>query len=367
MATKQQFNRVFVQEADGAPKGVVRGSLARLGFPTLEERVGLFLKAVHGKRNFTNEERADTRERILAAMAASILAKSEAEFPKNARVRRPLIGAKPLETGAIRAALASSSQRRSGDNADTPSVRIILDELADLEQLTAAHRSNEAGSMLTKADFAFLPAQVREGALATSQLSDRRQNWRFHRGTFIGVAAIAAVIFVYVALGGSWFGENLNSTITSSPQAESRGTSLAAGQPRPAEELVKRGRELVVAGNMSAARLVLRQAAEAGNASAALELGATYDPIYLARPSVTVAGGGGVPRESQTVGVVSSELSSAYIATARAWYEKAKELGATEALERLERLDVVEAKGWEGGRFSVLFQRAGRRWRAQRR
>ena len=358
MATKQQFNRVFVQEADGAPKGVVRGSLARLGFPTLEERVGLFLKAVHGERNFTNEERADTRERILAAMAASILAKSEAEFPKNARVRRPLIGAKPLETGAIRAALASSSQRRSSDNADTPSVRIILDELADLEQLTAAHRSNEAGSM---------PAQVREGALATSQLSDRRQNWRFHRGTFIGVGAIAAVIFIYVALGGSWFGENLNSTITSSPQAESRGTSLAAGQPRPAEELVKRGRELVVAGNMLAARLVLRQAAEAGNASAALELGATYDPIYLARPSVTIAGGGGVPRESQTVGVVSSELSSAYIATARASYEKAKELGATEAQERLERLDVVEAKGWEGGRFSVLFQRAGRRWRAQRR
>jgi hypothetical protein len=300
-------------------------------------------------------------------MAAGILTKSEAEFPKNARVRRPLIGAKPLETGAIRAALASSSQHRSSDNADIPSVGIILDELADLEleQLAAAHRSNEAGSMLTKVDFAFLPAEVREGALATSQLSDPRQNRRFHRGIFIGVAAIAAVIFVCGALGGSWFGENLNSAITSSPQAESRGTSLATVQPRPAEELVKRGRELVVAGNMSAARLVLRQAAEAGNASAALELGATYDP--MARSSVTIAGGGGVPRESQTVGVVSSELNSAYIATARAWYEKAKELGATEAQERLERLGVVEARGWEGGRFSVLFQRAGRRWRAQRR
>ncbi len=374
MTRKQQFNRMFVQGADGGAIGVVRGSLGTLGLPTLEERVGLFLRAVHGERHFTNEERADTRERILAAMAAGILTKSEAEFPKNARVYRPVIGANPPETEGIPAALTSSSQHRSSDNLDRPSVGIILDRLADLklEQSAAAHRYNKACSMLPTVDFAFLPAQVRaarERALATSQPSDLRQNRRLvHRGHFIGVAAIAVVIFICGALRGSWLGQNPNSIVASSPPpAEPKGTSLAAVQPRPVEEPVKRGRELVAAGNISAARLVLRQAAEAGNASAALELGATYDPIYLPRPSVSTAVGSDVPRDSEAVGAVSSELSSAYIATARAWYEKAKELGATEAQERLERLGVVEARGWEGSHVSILFQRAGRRWRAQRR
>jgi hypothetical protein len=45
--------------------------------------------------------------------------------------------------------------------------------------------------------------------------------------------------------------------------------------------LLKRGRELVAAGDIPSARPVLKRAAEVGNASAALELGATYDPIVL--------------------------------------------------------------------------------------
>jgi hypothetical protein len=47
--------------------------------------------------------------------------------------------------------------------------------------------------------------------------------------------------------------------------------------------LVAGGRQLIVAGDIPNARLVLQQAAEAGNATAALELGATYDPIELAK------------------------------------------------------------------------------------
>jgi hypothetical protein len=403
MTTKRQSNRLFDQAHEGAAEAA-RGPLVTPGLPTLEERVGLFLRAVHGERNFTRKERADARERILDVMAADILTKSEAEFSKDARVDRPLIGAKPLRIEGIFPA-SLPHQHRSGGDDGTPLVGIALDELAalDLEPLAAAHHSNKLESMTTKVEFALPSAHIpaaREGALAAPRLLNLGQNWQLvHRGLFIGVAAIAAVMVVFIcgALRGSWLSENLNLTTASSPRAGSHvaegappiefkaqsgsqalvqsegptaGGSFAAAQiglDAPVEELVKRGRELVVAGNIPAARLMLRQAAEAGSASAALELGATYDPIYLARPSVTTAGGGGVPRESRTIRAVSNELSSADIAKAQAWYQKAKELGATEAQERLERLGLVEARGWDGSRVGNLFQREGRRWRAQRR
>ena len=82
--------------------------------------------------------------------------------------------------------------------------------------------------------------------------------------------------------------------------------------------LVAGGRQLIVAGDIPNARLVLQQAAEAGNATAALELGATYDPIELAKLGARDA----LPD----------------IAMARTWYQKAKALGSTEAQVRLENL-----------------------------
>jgi TPR repeat protein len=74
---------------------------------------------------------------------------------------------------------------------------------------------------------------------------------------------------------------------------------------------------LIVAGDIPNARLVLEQAAIAGNATAALELGATYDPTILQEQAKT---------------------DMADLRMARLWYEKARELGSTEAAVRLERL-----------------------------
>jgi hypothetical protein len=71
-----------------------------------------------------------------------------------------------------------------------------------------------------------------------------------------------------------------------------------------------------------------KQAAEAGNATAALELGATYDPLA---PSVTVVWGVEPIPDRRTLDVV----------MARLWYEKARDLGSTEAAARLERLRSV--------------------------
>ena len=83
--------------------------------------------------------------------------------------------------------------------------------------------------------------------------------------------------------------------------------------------LVARGNALVATGDLSGARLLYRRAAEAGNARAALTLAETYDPIVLD----TLGESGLAPN----------------IAMARLWYQKANELGSTEALARLERLE----------------------------
>jgi hypothetical protein len=82
--------------------------------------------------------------------------------------------------------------------------------------------------------------------------------------------------------------------------------------------LIKRGEEFLKTGDIAAARLLLRRAAAAGSAQAALDLAATFDAPYLAQQGVL----GFAPD----------------LAQARAWYEKAAELGSREASQRLEQL-----------------------------
>ena len=82
--------------------------------------------------------------------------------------------------------------------------------------------------------------------------------------------------------------------------------------------LVKRAEELLTTGDISSARLLLRRAAEAQDARAALALAASYDPIELKR-----------------LGVYGSTPD---VVAARDWYEKAKQFGSREAPRRLELL-----------------------------
>jgi hypothetical protein len=82
--------------------------------------------------------------------------------------------------------------------------------------------------------------------------------------------------------------------------------------------LIKRGEDFIAAGDLAAARIVLRRAAEAGDAGAALALAATYDPIVLT--------------ELKAYGF------AADVEMARTWYQKAKEFGSAEAPRRLEML-----------------------------
>jgi hypothetical protein len=97
-----------------------------------------------------------------------------------------------------------------------------------------------------------------------------------------------------------------------------RPPELTAEQKQRAERLVGLGERHLEQGNIGAARMFFQRAAEAGLALGAIRLAATYDPMELGR--------------LQAQGVVADP------AQARRWYERARELGAAEADERLARL-----------------------------
>jgi TPR repeat protein len=78
------------------------------------------------------------------------------------------------------------------------------------------------------------------------------------------------------------------------------------------------GVEQLQRGNVYAARKFFELAATAGLAQSAIAAAGTYDPDELAKLSVV-----GLQPDA---------------AAARKWYEKARELGAVEAAERLRRL-----------------------------
>jgi TPR repeat protein len=86
--------------------------------------------------------------------------------------------------------------------------------------------------------------------------------------------------------------------------------------------LVEQGKRLIASGDVAAARVVLRRAAESNDAAAALMLGSAYDPVVLRQLNVRGLG--------------------ADIATARSWYRRANDLGSPEASRRLEMLASAE-------------------------
>jgi TPR repeat protein len=96
------------------------------------------------------------------------------------------------------------------------------------------------------------------------------------------------------------------------------GDSIHRLDPNEIASSLKRADDLIANGDLAAARLVLRRAANAGDARAAMTLAGTYDPVILEKLGVH----GFVPD----------------VAMARAWYEKAKKFGSAEAPQRLERL-----------------------------
>jgi hypothetical protein len=111
---------------------------------------------------------------------------------------------------------------------------------------------------------------------------------------------------------------------STTPEEASRVASLAptedrATHPGEISALVARGDSFIGAGDIASARLFYERAADAGDGSAALRLGATFDPGFLAQ--------GGVR------GIFGDR------ALALSWYRRARDLGNPAAAKRLKVLE----------------------------
>lgn len=102
------------------------------------------------------------------------------------------------------------------------------------------------------------------------------------------------------------------------PAPASSPSTAAAPDRDEVTALLTRARAYLSAGDIAAARLVLRRAAEHDDPQAALALGGTYDPTVLKR-----------------LGIINFHADPAQ---AREWYRKAAELGSPDASLRLEQL-----------------------------
>ena len=89
--------------------------------------------------------------------------------------------------------------------------------------------------------------------------------------------------------------------------------------PREIASFLNRAQDLIAAGDLQSARLLLRRAAEAQNARAAFALAQTYDPAVLKQ-----YGASAPPAE---------------VATARNWYERARDWGSPDAQRQLDALE----------------------------
>jgi len=103
------------------------------------------------------------------------------------------------------------------------------------------------------------------------------------------------------------------------PEPSKQPPAAPAIDPADVATLV---RNFLKNGDIASARLLLKQSANAGNAQAALELGMTFDPVFLKKWNVP----GFAPDAAQ----------------AREWYNKAIKLGSSEASRHLQQLTGAE-------------------------
>jgi TPR repeat protein len=90
---------------------------------------------------------------------------------------------------------------------------------------------------------------------------------------------------------------------------------------------MRRGDAFLTSGDITSARLFYERAAEAGSGPAALQLGATYDPVMLGR----VRGRGSLADRAQAL----------------LWYRRGRDLGMVEAEQEIKR---IEASSLGAGR-----------------
>jgi hypothetical protein len=335
-------------------------SASRLRLPTLDERVILYSRAVRREHDSADEAYSIVRNRILDAMAADIAIKAGIDLPEKLELPQD---ANPNETGLRPDLLEYRLPYASASARSLPSEPFVLntpfEHSADYGAHAYAPRAPARAALEFEDDVAVVQKiePRRRPALKLAMLA----------ASFCAVAAIGGSMALSLLRNSNsatdWFamapksdkldvavqslqepsatqlqaavqslqkpseaqlqamqneaipGPSVGRSVVMSPSASSVASvdlqPPSTNQPTPEEiaDLVKRGRELFAAGKIRDARTLLKRAAEAGDASAALALATTYDPAELKK--------------------LRAHDADPDIAMARAWYQKAKDLAAT--------------------------------------
>jgi TPR repeat protein len=270
--------------------------------PTLDERANFYLRAIYGDRRFTNEEYSGARDLMLRAMANDIAARSNGRSPDDVSLS---LG----EQHEGMTALADASLRSAGDSQEAAPI------------VAQGPRAVSQRWPLPSFSAGLFPRRMAAAVCAAAAVGALTGYWaagisaRFAPNTAPHDSPLAVQVSPPDASPGSPSGSRIVAEVERELASALNTAQLG---PDDIAALVKRAQELIGRGNYRLARLVLERAAEAKSASAALALARTYDPL-MERPAVRPD----APPD---------------MAMSRVWYEKAKDLGSTEAAQRLGQL-----------------------------
>jgi hypothetical protein len=362
MVEKKPTFRYLTQDAESGRLADIREPLG-LPVPSLEGRARLFLRAVHGESDFTSSDHAEARNTILSAMAADIAAKSNIGLPEEASVKpvAPLVKSPygPVPNVAMSAPRFEEDQPMYPDIEDAQISSTFADRPAPLR--AAARREHPVQMSRAPLEVALSPPAPRASAsMATrrrvpgARLGDSLPPFPApthkpaKRRLFIWGAALSIFAGLCV-LGGLALYQTATRSVSVTAQSTPGGTPQTAEpdlvQPkygafpmgvgrsavdaqsflsrvRPAPKYLERARTVIAAGDIEAVRIALSRMIESGNASAAVDLGSTYDPNIL-----------------DALGV---RNFPADVTKARAWYQRAQQMGSPDAAGLLESLERSE-------------------------
>jgi hypothetical protein len=388
---KARLDQLFALEA---PDKSAADS-TQLQLPTLEERVELYLRAVYGDREVTRAQYLRARNLVLDAMATHFEGKVAGSATKPADlVDIALTGRTISLAGGMRVRTLDEEESLADEDFRTNIPAGEMPQTVYRAAAMARRPADMANTMYRVSEMALRPAVIASASPSDAleecpigpkaglgsppamppawKLSKHR---RFINGFAVGFIAVLFLgvgihIAILFSVNDQMAALEPGTPVFLEPPPASSGTKgdqlsreptqakpvtvplpAAAAQSSVAfrspegklsseeiERLITLGREAMVEGNIDRARLALKRAAEAGDATAALELGGTYDPVIVAEifqkkppqfPQQVV----------QSIGVTGNPIV-VDIAEAKVWYEKARDLGSREAAARLDRLNV---------------------------
>jgi hypothetical protein len=354
MGEKKAPFRYLTQGPESAPL-TDSGEPLGLPVPTLEERARLFLRAVHGERHFTSSEHTEAHSIIVKGMAADIAAKSNSRSPEEPAIKTAVSITNsrygPVPNVAMSASRFEEDRPMYPDIEDAQISSTFEDRPAPLQATARRERPVQMTRVtlppLPRASVAMASMRRVPGArLGDSSPSFPAQThkppkrrvfiWAVVLSIFTGLSVLGGVALYQMATRSvtvtaqSTPGDTLQTAAPDLVQPRYGANAMRLGadaqfllsRVRPAPKNLERARTVFAAGDIEAVRLALGRMIESGNASAAVDLGSTYDPNIL-----DALGVGNFPAD---------------VAKARAWYQRAQQMGSPDAAGLLESLERSE-------------------------